>query len=150
MTNKEFIKILKKDYYSCKIEGDKIVVTYKWNVWLSSLRSLPPGVEFKNGGDVHLSSLTSLPPGGEFKNGGGVYLESLTSLPPGVEFKNKWSVYLKSIKSLPPGVEFNNEGFVDLESLVGEDGFEDWKGNIKGVDSKKLLNVMIKQGVFQR
>jgi hypothetical protein len=36
-----------------------------------------------------------------------------------------------------------------LESLTG-DWFVDWNGNIKGVDSKRLLNVMIKQRVFER
>ena len=130
MTREEFIKVLDEKGYSYKIEGDKIVVT--------------------EDGGVHLASLTSLPPGVQFNNEGFVYLDSLKSLPPGVVFNNKGYVSLESLTSLPPGVQFNNEGFVDLESLVGEDGFEDWKGNIKGVDSKKLLNVMIKQGVFQR
>jgi hypothetical protein len=46
-------------------------------------------------------------------------------------------------------VEFNNEGGVNLGSLVGG-WFNDWKGNIKGVDSKKLLNFMISKGVFEK
>ena len=109
MTREEFIKVLDEEIYSYKIEGDKIVVNYKWNVWLNSLKSLPPGVVFNNVG----------------------------------------SVWLRSITSLPPGVVFSNGGDVYLNSLVGGE-FEDWKGNIEGVDSKKLLNVMIKQGVFER
>jgi hypothetical protein len=36
-----------------------------------------------------------------------------------------------------------------LESLIG-DWFGDWKGNIKGVDSKRLLNLMINKGLFER
>jgi hypothetical protein len=31
-----------------------------------------------------------------------------------------------------------------------EDWFNDWKGNMEGIDSKRLLNLMIKQGVFER
>ena len=58
-------------------------------------------------------------------------------------------VYLDSLTSLPPDVVFKNRGDVYLKSLVGG-WFEDWKGNIKGIDSKRLLNVMIKQGVFER
>jgi len=46
-------------------------------------------------------------------------------------------------------VEFKNEGFVYLESLIGG-YFDDWKGNIEGIDHKRLLNKMIKQGVFER
>ena len=78
-------------------------------------------------GYVDLGSLTSLPPGVVFRNGGGVVLRSLTSLPPGAEFKNGRDVYL---------------GY-----LIGR-WFKEWKGNLKGIESKRLLNVMIKQGVF--
>ena len=109
MTREEFIEILKKEGYSYKIEGDKIVVTYGYGVDLSALTSIPPGVEFKNGGYVDLESLTSLPPGVEFKNGEDVYLGLLIG---------RW--------------------------------FDEWQGNIEGIDSKRLLNVMIKQGVFER
>ena len=74
MTQEEFIKVLDEEGYSYEIEGDRIVVTYGYGVDLSALTSIPPGVEFKNGGYVDLESLTSLPPGVEFKNGEDVYL----------------------------------------------------------------------------
>ena len=80
-------------------------------------------------GRVDLSSLTSLTPGVVFINGGFVDLESLTSLPPGVEFKNGEDVY--------------------LVYLVGG-WFGEWQGNIEGIAPERLLNVMIKQGVFER
>ncbi len=108
MTREEFIKVLEKEGYSYKIEGDKLVVTFKGIVYLESLKSLPPGVQFKNGGNVWGNSLESLPPGVVFKNGGTVYLISLIG---------GW--------------------------------FKDWKGNMDGVDSKGLLNLMIKKGIFQ-
>ena len=59
----------------------------------------------------------------------------------------KGYVDLNALTSLPPGVVFNNKGDVYLESLVGG-WFEDWQGNIKGIDSKRLLNMMIKRGMF--
>jgi hypothetical protein len=131
MTREEliFIKVLEGKGYSYKIQGDKIIVT--------------------NEGNVNLIPLTSLPPGVEFKNRGNVYLESLTSLPPDVKFSNEGNVYLWHLTSLPPDVEFKNGGYVNLESLIGG-RFDDWRGNIKGIDSKRLLNLMIKQGVFER
>ena len=151
MTQEEFIAILDEKEYSYEIEGDRIIVTHNGHVDLRSLTSLPPGVEFKNEGSVWLSALTSLPPGVEFKNSWDVWLESLTSLPPGVVFRNRGCVYLGSLTSISPGVEFKNEGDVDLRSLVGVDGlFHKWEGNLKGIESKRLLNVMIKQGVFER
>ena len=66
MTQEEFIEILDGEDYSYEIEGDKIVVTHRGgvdlgNVYLSSLTSIPPGVEFKNKGYVNLDSLKSLP-----------------------------------------------------------------------------------------
>jgi len=126
MTQEEFIKVLekrawapydkdtldiywKKKDYIYEIEGNKIIVTYKGDVSLGSLTSLPSGVEFKNGGDVNLGSLTSI----------------------------------------PPGVEFRNEGDVYMRDPIGG-YFGDWGGNIEGIDSKRLLNLMIKQGVFER
>jgi len=36
-----------------------------------------------------------------------------------------------------------------LRDLIGG-WFNEWKGNIEGIDSKRLLNAMIKQGVFER
>ena len=170
MTQEEFIKILNRNKYPYRIEGDKIIVTYTTrlrSVDLPVLRSLPPGVVFENNGHVWLDLLESLPPGVEFKNIGDVVLDSLgnlssavvfenrgnvdfpvlTSLPPGVEFSNEGYINLRALTSLPPGVEFKNGLRVDLGSLIGG-YFDDWKGNIEGIDSKRLLNVMIKQGMF--
>ena len=126
MTREEFIVVLEEEGYSYIEEGNKLVVTYGY-VDLSSLQTLPPGVEFKNVGYVNLYSLKTLPPGVVFKNGGDVYLYSL--------------------KTISPGVEFKNGGNVLLESLVGE-WIEGWKGNIEGIDSKMLLNLMINKGMF--
>jgi hypothetical protein len=46
-------------------------------------------------------------------------------------------------------VVFKNKGFVYLRALTGG-WFGAWKGNIKGIDSKRLLNSMISKGVFER
>ena len=147
MTREEFIKILEEEGYFYEIVGDKIVVNHKGDVDLESLKTLPPGVEFKNGRNVWLNSLKTLHPDVVFNNGGGVYLDSLKTLPPGVEFNNAGDVYLESLKTLPSDVAFNNEGDVNLRSLVGV-WFHGWDGNIEGVDSKILLNSMISKGVF--
>jgi hypothetical protein len=149
MTREEFIKVLDKERYSYKIEGDKVVVTHKGNVYLRSLTSLPPGVVFKNEAGVNLNSLGLLSPDVDFKNGGSVGLDALTSLPPGVVFRNGGYVGLDALTSLPPGVEFNNRGYVYLDSLTG-DWFSNWKGNIEGIDEKRLLNKMISLGLFEK
>jgi hypothetical protein len=127
MTQEEFIEELKKGGYSYEIEGDEIVVTHQGSVWLDSLKSLPPGVRFENQGYV--------------------WLPSLESLAPGVRFENQGWVNLSSLKSLPPDVRFENQGSVYLRSLVGG-WFEDWKGNIEGVDPKRLLHLMIDKKLF--
>ena len=160
MTQEEFIKVLDKKRYSYEIEGDKIVVTHKGKLNLDSLTSIPPGVVFENRFEVFLRSLTSIPPGVVFNNKGNkggfqfdnrapVYLDSLTSLHPGVEFNNEGHVILNYLTSISPGVEFKNGGGVRLKSLKG-DWFYKWESNLKGIESKRLLNVMIKQGVFER
>ena len=147
MTQEEFVQVLKKGEYSFRRVGDEIVVTHQGNVWLDSLESLPPGVRFENQGFVNLNSLKILTSDVRFENQGHVYLNSLKSLPSGVQFQNKGDVYLHSLKSLPPGVRFQNQGYVYLHSLVGG-WFENWKGNIEGVNPKRLLHLMIDKGVF--
>jgi hypothetical protein len=64
-------------------------------------------------------------------------------------FNNGGGVDLRSLTSLSPGVVFNNEGGVNLRSIIGG-WFSTWKGNIEGVDSKRLLNIMISKGAFER
>ena len=77
MTREEFKKILKKKGYSYELVGDKIVVTHDGYVDLTPLKTLPPGVVFKNGDVVFLVSLETISPGVEFRNRGDVNLESL-------------------------------------------------------------------------
>ena len=69
----------------------------------------------------------------------------VNSLPTRVEFRNRGDVLLSPFIILPPGVEFNNTGGVRIRGW-----FDDWEGNIEGIDPKRLLNKMIKQGVFER
>ena len=131
MTQEEFIEELNDRGYSYEIEGDKIVVTHNGNAYLDSLTSLPPGVVFSNKWDVWLNLLDSIPSSVEFRNGGHVCLDSLPSI--------------------PIGVEFNNKGDVNLSSLIGgflSGWFSNWNDNIEGIDSKRLLNLMIKGGMF--
>jgi len=149
MTREEFKKVLDRQRYSYKIKGDKIVITDDGIVWLNSLETLPPGVVFKNGEGVWMKSLEILPPGVEFKNGGDVDLGSLETLPPDVKFNNGGDVQMNSLETISPDVEFNNSGSVRLVSLVGG-WFKDWPGNIEGIDSKRLLNLMISKGIFER
>jgi hypothetical protein len=151
MTREAFIEVLKEKGCSYEIEGNKIVVTGEWNIGfaLPPLYSLPPDVVFKNGGDLYMKNLTSLSPGVEFKNGGDLHIKNLTSLPPDVVFKNGREVWLGSLTSLPPGVEFKNGEGVWLRDLIGG-WFNEWKGNIEGIDSKRLLNAMISLGLFEK
>ena len=74
----------------------------------------------------------------------------ITSLPTGVEFRNGGEVWLDSLEIIPPGVEFNNRGYsVYLDSLLS--GWAcDWSGSIYRIDNKRLLNLMISKGVFER
>ncbi len=130
MTREEFIKVLEGEGYSYEIEGDKIVVTYKGNVRLSTLNSLPTGVGFNNVGNVFLDRLASLPSDVVFRNRGGVYLDYIPSIPIGVEFNNDGPVYFK---------------------IIGRYGwFHKWGGNIEGLGSTRLLNLMISNGLFER
>jgi hypothetical protein len=131
MTREEFISVLDEKSYLYKIERDKIIVIpYEIGMTyldLSELTSLPPGVEFRNNGDVNLSSLVILPSD--------------------IVFKNHGYVWFSSIKGLSRSVGFKNDGHVNLAPLI-RGVIDDWEGNIDGIDPKMLLNLMIKRGLF--
>ena len=169
MTREEFIKVLEEKGYSYEMEWNKIVVTHREYVDLNSLKTIPSGVVFKNGGNVGLNSLETLPPGVEFRNLWHVHLGSLETLSPDVEFSNYGTVHLESLETLSPGAEFSNSGSADLPSLktlsrgvVFKNGgyfflnsliggrFDRWDGNIEGINNKRLLNKMIADGLFDR
>ena len=78
-----------------------------------------------------------------------VRLKSLTSLPSGVRFENQGTVHLDSLKRIPPGVVFGNGKYIGLDAITGDYWFHIWEGNMEGIDSKGLLNLMIEQGIFE-
>jgi len=82
-----------------------------------------------------------------FMNNGNVFLNFLKTLSTSVEFNNRGYVVLESLTSISPDVVFKNGGEVELDSLFGG-RFDEWEGNIDGIDSKRLLNLMIKRGLF--
>lgn len=179
MTREEFIKVLEEEGYSYKIEGDKVVITHgkkgtgldnhiyldvlipnvifvnKGMVQLNNIASLPPGIEFKNGGDVDGNDLYKIEYPLIFQNRGHVQFPMLETICSGVEFNNGDDVLVDSLKSIPQGVWFKNKGDIYLSSLIGG-RLDEWNGNIKGIktnsrrsiSSKILLNGMIKRGVF--
>ena len=168
MAREAFIKYLDLYEYSYRMEGNKIVITKEnvhfagtslpsgvefrngKNVWLNSLETLSPGVVFENGGDIWLDSLETLSSGVKFNNGGDIYLKYVKRISPGVVFENRGSVHLDSLPYIPPGVGFKNEGNIDLSSLMGGDWFEDWKGNIEGINPPRLLDKMVSFGLFDK
>jgi hypothetical protein len=133
MTREEFIQILDKKGYTYELVGDKIVIfsgDFNNDIKLGALESIPSDVVFRNKGEVYLLSLYSIPPGTIFNNGASVYFEyMLESISSSVVFNNRLYIYLK----------FFNGGNMNA-----------WDGNIKGINSKSLFNLMIKQGVFER
>jgi hypothetical protein len=130
MIREEFIQALEDHNYSYEIEGDKIVVTHK--------------------GDIILfNNFDSIPSGVEFNSNGVVYLYELKDLPSGVIFNNKEEVVLDSIENISPDVKFNNSGNIRLE-LLGGIWFDKWKGNIKGIGYRRLLNKMVSLGLFDK
>lgn len=162
MTREEFIEVLNAEGYNYILKGGKIVINDKgFHVVLNQLESLPSGVIFNNRGPVYLTRLISIPEGTRFINRGSVYLSRLLKIssssifenlgavymldvkqiPPGAVFTNEGGIYLGKKVSILPGVEFNNKGVVRFEE-------EEYKGDIPEIEGKRILNLMVKQGVF--
>ncbi len=131
MTREEFIEILDNKGYSYKIEGDKIVVIDK-----NDSGVVNPSID--------LSDITSIPSNVTFNNRGYIFLTKLTSIPPNVIFNNYRYIDLRNCLKIDSSVIFNNRGSIFTDKLITDD----WEGNIEGISSKRLLNRMIKQGMF--
>ena len=148
MTQEEFIKVLKREDYSYEIEGNKLLVTYRGTVALVNIiESIPSDVVFKNRGHVLLRSLKTLPQGTVFQNLGDVELWELEELPQGTVFNNTGTVVLR-IDNIPSSTIVNNgKGifFGGRKSWISS-----WGNRIEGISFDRLLNLMIKQGVFER
>ena len=127
---------------------------------MERLTELPSDVVFNNSGrtfmgvtieaDLQLTGLRELNPDVNLGNCHHLALSSITQLPYGYRFNNSGNVNLNSLTSLPPGIEFNNGGDVNLDSLIGKRfWFGDWEGNTEDINPNRLLNTMIKKGIFE-
>ena len=120
MTREEFIEVLDAKGYSYTEEGNKIIIThldrerFDDNVWFNSLESIPPNVEFRNGGNIMIRYFMN----GEFSDSG-----------------------------IPSSVEFNNDGDVWVNKFGW---FGNWKGNFEDINSKRVLNKMVSDGLFDK
>ena len=170
MTRKEFIKVLIERHYPYSINKDRIVITGRdidlhlietippnivfdnsASVNMTGLRTLPSGIIFNNRGSVYLPFIKKIPADTEFNNGISIDLNSLENIPSGVKFNNIENIYLRSLKTISPDVEFNNRGNIYFGLVAHKTLGQELKLSeltIKGIDTKKLLNKMIKRSVF--
>ena len=156
MTREEFIKILDKEDYSYKIEGDKIVITHgkkgTGNDDHIYLDDLVPDIIFANKGMVKLENdITSLPYGLEFRNGGEIFGLNLKEIEYPLIFQNGGSIQFHRLEKINHGVVFNNKGDVYIKNIGAIESKPrpvGYKKLFKGISDKRLLNLMIKQGVF--
>jgi len=142
MTREAFIEYLEYKAIDFQIEASgMIVITYDdYDLYLDhTVTEIPSGVEFRTSHQVRCSYVKVVNPNVIFN------------------MQGKWGsepwVWLPHAEKIYPGVEFHNNGSCVLKVFERErraniKTFRDWKGNIKGIDSNKLLNAMIKQGMF--
>jgi hypothetical protein len=83
----------------------------------------------------------------DFHKTPGVNLNWIKNIPADVEFINDGPVRLDRVMEIDPSVRFNNNGWVLLKRLDIR-YFNKWSGNIEGIASNRLLNLMISKGLF--
>jgi hypothetical protein len=145
MTREEFIEILDREGYSYKISSnDKLVITSRGKRGINLVGSIID--DTANGGQMVII-IDEIPSGIIFQGNGGVNLSSLEVLPPDVEFRNIGEVDLSSMK-LPTDLadSFNNSGDIIFSNLYWKGN---WRGNIEGIDNKRLFRLMVKQEAFK-
>lgn len=144
MTQEEFIEILDNENYSYEIEGDRIVVTHDKKF----IKKGPYGINLvasEFNGEYWV--INSIPSGVIFKNKGYLNLNQLEEMPDSVEFRNTGNLKLDNIPTseIHSGCVFDNTGSIEFSNFIWDNK---WSGNIEGVNDKRLLNFMIKKGLF--
>jgi hypothetical protein len=128
MTQEEFIKELQREdyYYEYSIEGDTIVFPEGVNNVRLDMSDISSNVEFRNGGNVIINNIESVPANVTFNNGGSVFLRDAKIIDSSSTLSNGNKFWLRGISTMnfPPKIE--------------------------DINDKRLLNLMIKQGVFER
>jgi hypothetical protein len=141
ITSSEFIYVLDKMDFIYSIEGDMIII--------GSNGLSKKGYRDLNHGNINLSALKSLPPNIVFKNTGWIDFESITYVPPGTNFDNGGRVYLDSVTEISPTANFGDYVTdVWIEKLRIKT--EEWDLDISGIRDVRILNKMIKDGLFDR
>ena len=80
-------------------------------------------------------------------NYGGDVFFYMDSFPSDIEFRNEGDVWFENLTHLHHSTVFNNTGGVYFRKII-RGWLRNWKGNIEGIDSKRLLNLMISKGMF--
>jgi hypothetical protein len=146
MTRYDFVEYLiyeeiKIGFFPSNTTSNMLVITHEGDVHLGSeVDEIPSGVEFRNTGHVRGSWVKIVNPNVIFNNQG--------------KSGSKGTVWLPDADKIYPGVEFRNNGSCILKAMEpsGKTDFQTygsyWKGNIRGINSHRLLNVMINNGLF--
>jgi len=106
------------------------------NLNLSSLTSIPEGLNPKVGGSLNLSGLTSIPKEFNPTVGGDLFLNSLTSIPEGFNPKVDGALVLSSLTSIPKGFNPKVGGYlylVNWESNMTQEELKKRFPNVKGI-----------------
>jgi len=110
--------------------------------------TLPEGIVFNNKGDIWLEDVNDLPENVTFNNEGEINLATYTKIPASTKFNEKnGDIFLNSLKSVSPEIQFHNRGILVL-GKIDPRAREGWKGFVPGIDDKRLINFMIKKGLF--
>lgn len=141
MTRKEFIEYLESHHIDFELSpSGVIVITHQDDVDFNyQVTEIPSGVEFRNLYQVRCTWVKTVNPNVIFRNKG--------------KYGAGARVWLPHANKIYPGVEFHNEDSCILNVLEQEKRantipFSNWEGNIEGVDSNRLLNLMISKGIF--
>lgn len=147
MTRGEFVEYLDREGFKYSISGDIIVIEGSSgffprdvNFLKGKVLQLIPGLIFKNTGNVYIEGIDNIPENIEFLNGGYVYFSSpekggIPIINKSVIFNNKGGVYTKGISF--DSSEYNTAAVNNI-----------WGGGIEGINNKRLLNLMVKKGIF--
>ena len=116
MNKNKFLDFLDSEEISFSERGGRIIVDHS-DIFDLDINSIPPGIIFRNEGDVYLDLITNLPKDTEFENGGHVFIPEVVSISKGVKFRNKGDVNMESLKEINNEIIFKNSGDLKFDVL---------------------------------
>lgn len=124
-------------------DGERIIIVEERSFYIN-LPEIPDNISFESGEAIDIEGLKEINCENiTFLNNGYVCLPQLENIKGEVIFGNKGSVHAKNLRYIPKTVSFENDGHIFIKGPYN-------LNSVNHVMDSKVMNAMLKRGIFER